>query len=151
MFASCTKTEESAPTRADELRNGKWKMIAGTHRLDPAIGADQLINYYEALPGCRKDDYLVFGAVQDGQQFSGEKCDLSDPDAVDFKWYLENNGNKINFYNAFQTFLGQEAVSANFLSYGPSEFTIRYMNFAKNQFDSLRNDTITYTYTFQKH
>jgi hypothetical protein len=150
VFASCKKEGESTPTREDELRSGKWKMIAGTHRWDPAIGKDTVIRYYDSLPACKKDDYLVFGQVQDGQQHSGNKCDLSEPDAVDFKWYLENNGSKINFYNAFQTFLGQEAVSAPFTSYGPSEFTIRYVEFMKNPTDTLRNDTVTYTYTFQK-
>ena len=150
LFTACNKTTETTPTREDELRSGKWKMIAGTHRWDPAIGKDTTIYYYDSLPTCKKDDYLEFGLVQEGAQHSGEKCDLSEPDAVNFKWYLENNGAKINFYNAFQTFLNQEAVSAPFINYGPSEFTIKYFEFVKNGIDSLRNDTVTYTYTFRK-
>jgi len=150
LFAACNKEAEKTITREDELRSGKWKMTAGTHRWDPAIGMDTVIHYYDSLPSCKKDDYLVFSESYAGTQNSGEKCDLSEPDAVDFRWYLENNGSKINFYNAFQTFLNQEAVSAPFVSYGPSEFTIRYFEFVKSTVDSFRNDTVTYTYTFRK-
>ncbi|HRO42747.1 MAG TPA: hypothetical protein PL009_07915 [Flavipsychrobacter sp.] len=150
LFTACNKKGETTVTREDELRSGKWKMIAGTHRWDPAIGKDTTIHYYDSLPACKKDDYLIFANSFAGTQNSGEKCDLSEPEAIDFRWYLENNGTKINFYNAFQTFLHQEAVSAPFLTYGPSEFSIRYFEFVKSGIDSFRNDTVTYTYTFRK-
>ncbi len=150
VFTSCNKNGEPTVTREDELRSGNWKMVAGTHRWAPAIGRDTTIHYYDSLPNCRKDDYLVFGPVRSGFQHSGEKCDLSEPDVVDFSWYLEENGAKINFYNAWQTFLHQEAVSARFLTYGPSEFTIRYFNMPASPINPEVRDTVTYTYTFRK-
>ena len=148
-FVACKKTE-STVSREDELRSGKWKMIAGTQRWDPAIGPDTVVHYYDSLATCRKDDFLVFGAGRAGTQNAGNKCELSEADAIDFHWYLENNGNKINFYNAFQTFLNQEAVSAPFISYSSSEFTIRYFNLLPNAVDTELRDTVTHTYTFQK-
>lgn len=149
-FASCNKKSEPTVTREDELRGGKWKMIAGTQRWDPAIGADTIVHYYDSLKVCAKDDYLVFKEGIEGTQNSGQKCDESTPDEVDFRWYLENNGKIINFYNAYATFLHAEAVSAPFVSYSPSQFTIRYQEFPKNPTASTLNDTVTYTYTFQK-
>jgi len=150
VFTSCNKSLEQSATREDELRDGKWKMVAGTQKWDPALGKDTTVYYYDSLPTCKKDDYLVFGPIQDGQQYAGEKCDLSEADAVDFKWYLEDNGKKINFYNAFQTFLHREAVTATFIAYGPSEFTIRYMELPANPEAPTKRDTVTHTYTFRK-
>ncbi|MBS1782525.1 MAG: hypothetical protein JSS78_05630 [Bacteroidetes bacterium] len=150
LIGSCTKSGDVKPTREDDLRSGKWQMSAGTLRFDPAIGADTTYNFFDSLPSCRKDDYLVFSAGMSGTQNSPTKCDPSQPDLVDFGWYLENNGNTINFINAFQTFLHQSAVSAPFTSYTGSSFTIQYRNFTKNIVDSLRNDTLTYTYSFKK-
>lgn len=148
-FASCQKAETTI-TREDELRDGKWKMVAGTHRWDHAIGPDTVIHYYDSLRACKKDDYLVFYTNFNGSQNSGDKCDLAEPDAVDFRWELYNNGSAINIWNAQHTFLHQEAVSAPFLSYEPSRFTIQYREFVKNTVNTSLNDTVTYTYTFQK-
>jgi len=150
VFSACNKSGDETVTREDELRSGRWKMIAGTQRVDPAIGMDTVIHYYDSLKTCQKDDYLTFLKGMAGTQNSGDKCDLAEPDAVDFSWFLENNGSTINFYNAFQTFLHQEAVTSPILNFTGSQFTIRYQNFVKNSIDTLRNDTVTYTYTFQK-
>jgi hypothetical protein len=149
-LSSCKKAETTV-TREDELRAGKWKMIAGTLRVDPSIGKDTIIHYYDSLPTCKKDDYIVFSSNFIGLQNTGAKCDLSEPDDVDFRWELYNNGNAINFWNADQTFLNEEAVSAPFIEYSTSKFTIQYMDFIKNMIDNKLNDTLTYTYTFQKY
>lgn len=150
VFSACSKAPENSPSKEDDLRGGKWKMVAGTQRLDPAIGMDTIYHYYDSLALCAKDDYLVFSENMDGTQNSGEKCDPSEPDVVDFKWFLENNGSKINFYNATQTFLHQSAVSAPFVSFGPNEFTIRYVELMASMDAPGKNDTMTYTYTFRK-
>lgn len=149
-FASCNKTSEPTVTRQDDLRSGKWKMIAGTIRWDPAIGADTIIHYYDSLKVCEKDDYLQFKEGIEGIQNSGQKCDESTPDEVGFHWYLENNGKIINIYNAYQTFLHREAISAPFTSYSPTQFTIRFQDFVPNFTTPSLNDTLTSTYTFQK-
>jgi len=150
-FIACKKSESSSVNREDDLRGGKWKMVEGTHRWDPAIGMDTTIHYYDSLPTCGKDDYLLFSSNFAGSQNSAEKCFPWEPDAVDFRWELYDNGNAINFWNADQTFLNQEAVSAPFTSYSASRFTIQYKDFVKNPVNNKLNDTVTYTYTFQKY
>jgi hypothetical protein len=148
-FSACDKAE-NPPTREDELRQGKWKKVAGTIRKDPAIGPDVTTNYFEELAPCKKDDYIIFRTNFDASQFSGDKCDLSEPDEIPFRWELYNNGNGINFWNANQTFFDQAAVSAPFLSYTSERFTIRYTEYPRNETDTLQRDTVTYTHTFGK-
>ena len=82
VFSACKKSETTI-TREEELRSGKWRMTAGTERWDPAIGRDTIIHYYDSLPACKKDDYLVFLSGMAGTQNSAEKCELSEPDDVD--------------------------------------------------------------------
>ncbi len=148
-LASCKKAE-TAVTRQDELRMGNWKMVAGTIKMDPAIGADTLIHYYDSLPACKKDDYMVFLTNYDGTQNSGTKCDASEPDMVQFRWELYDNGEGISFWNANNTFFGKPAVSAPFVSYTSSRFTIRYVEYVINAINNTKRDTITYTHTFAK-
>lgn len=148
-FASCEKAETPA-SREDELRSGKWKLVAGTAKWDPAIGLDTLVNYYNALPDCDKDDYLVFGTNFQGSQFSDGKCDPSEPDEVQFMWELYDNGTGIHFWYANETFFEQSAVSAPFVSYTSQRFTIRHTEYRPNPVDSHQRDTITFTHTFGK-
>ena len=148
-FASCS-TVESPITREDELREGKWKRTAGTEKWDPAIGVDTLIRSYDALPDCKKDDYLVFRTNFDGSQFNADKCDFSEPDEISFRWELVENGSKINFWSATQTFFNQNAVNASFVSYNPSQFTIKYTEYLRNPSDTTMRDTVVYTQTFSK-
>ena len=148
-FASCEKAT-TPESREDELRKGKWKKIAGTEEWDPAIGEDKLINYFAALDTCKKDDYLVFGTNFSVSQFTGVRCDNSEPEEIPFRWDLYDNGKSINFWSANQTFFNQSAVSAPFVSYSPNEFTIKYTEYLPNKTDSLKRDTVTYTHTFAK-
>jgi hypothetical protein len=148
-FASCS-TVESPTTREDELREGKWKRIAGTEKWNPAIGLDTLKYTFDSLHKCKKDDYLVFRTNFDGSQFNADKCDFSEPDEVSFRWELAENGGKIHFWSANQTFFNQNAVNANFVTYNPSQFTIRYTEYLRNPTDTTMRDTVVYTHTFAK-
>ncbi len=149
LFASCKKLE-SPVTREDELRSGRWKMSAGTIKVDAYMAIDTTYNYYDSLPECKKDDYMVFKTNYDATQNSGNKCDESEPDEIQFRWALYDNGNGINFWYANETFFGQPAISAPFINYTPSRFTIRYVQYYTSQIDKTKKDTLTFTHTFVK-
>lgn len=149
ILASCKKTEPTV-TREDELRMGKWKMVAGTIQVDPYVGKDTLIHYYDSLPGCKRDDYIVFKTNYVATQNSGEKCDPSEPDEIEFRWELFNNGTGINFWNANETFFGKPTISAPIINYNSSRFTIKYTEYWTSPVDNTKKDTLVFTHTFAK-
>lgn len=150
FFAACNKVDTPV-SREDELRDGKWKLNVATLRYDPYSGTDTVYNLLGAMPDCKHDDYLVFKMNYIGSQNSGSsKCDGSDPDEVEFRWELYNNGDAIQFWNAEETFFGTSGFKAEFFNYTTSRFTLRDTQYVASQVNSTQTDTFTYTYTFIK-
>jgi hypothetical protein len=148
--ASCQKPSAIA-TREDDLRMGKWIIVSEHEDVDPYSGNDTTYNIYDSiLASCQKDDYLVFGMNYRGTQNTGTKCSDADPDLVEFQWDLFNNGNGINFWFANETFFGEPAISAPFLNYSPTQFTIRYTKMPYSSVDPTQHDTLTITTTFRR-
>lgn len=155
LFAASCKKADNDLSRQEEMRGGKWKISAGTVRLDPYVGLDTVYLYkdYLALIGqsCKEDDYLEFQANYDGLQYSGStKCSTFEPDNVSFRWQLFDDDNGIYFLNANETFFAQTTVKAPFVTYGVGRFTIRYARYLQSSFDNTKFDTLTYTQTFSK-
>ncbi len=148
VFASCNKAEAPV-TREDELRSGRWKISGLTINHDPYIGQKAVYRVYDsAFANCDRDNYIEFSSNYLATQKNGEKCSGAEPDEVPFRWELEDNGEKINFWFADHTFFGQPAVSAPFLSYTENSFSIRFVEL--ETVHQNNQDTFTYTYTFQK-
>jgi hypothetical protein len=148
--ASCQKPTPPA-TREDDLRVGRWIVVSEYMEVDPFSGLDTTINLYDSVfTPCQKDDYLVFGMNHLGTQNSGNKCMISEPDFIEFQWDLYDNGKGINFWFANETFFGEPAISAPFLNYSPTRFTIKYTKFPYSLVDPTQHDTLTFTQTFQR-
>jgi hypothetical protein len=149
-FVSCEKTTVPA-TREDELRDGRWRRSNLTLKVDPFFGPDTLIQVYDSvLQQCEKDDYIVFRENYQATQNNGDKCSPAEPDEIPFSWELADNGEKINLWFANETFFGQPAVSAPFVSYTSGSFVIRYVELVTSQLDFTKKDTLTFTYHFTK-
>lgn len=151
FFTSCEKAT-TPTTREDELRDGRWKLSNVTLKIDPFIGNDTMIQVYDSVyKKCEKDNYIVFMTNRQATQNNHlEKCGAGEPDEIPFTWELYNNGEGINFWNANETFFGQNAVTAPFVSYTKGSFVIRYKELLPSGFDQKQRDTFTFTYYFNK-
>lgn len=151
LIVSCKKVE-TPMSREDELRAGKWKMSVSTLKQNPYLGTVTTTDLLAALPGCKKDDYLVFKEnYEASQNSSSSKCSSADPDEIMFRWELFDNGKTIHIWNATQTFFGLATYKTEFVNYSTDRFTLRRVVYQASPFDPAKFDTLAYTQTFVKY
>jgi len=154
LIVSACKKVDTPPSREEELRSGRWKHSAMTLKFDPYIGKDTTYNLYDSVPvwpACKKDNFILFAEGFDATQNRGDlKCDESEPETIPFHWYLSNDKKQINFYNADNTFFGMSSITADFMNYSTSKFTIQYVDLQPSHVNNTKKDTLTYTHTFVK-
>lgn len=155
VTSSCQKAE-TALSREEEMRGGKWRISGGTVEVDPFVGKDTTYTYNNYLgvikDTCKVDDYLVFLTNYDGEQYPNTfACSAADPDKVQFRWQLFDNDKGIYFLNATETFFREPTVKADFASYAVGRFTIRYTRYDTSLNNNTKFDTTVFTQTFTKY
>ncbi len=89
QFASCSKKDSSTP-KSTSLIVGTWNIvdIRSNIYLHPGDTTLEIFAYY---PTCAKDDYYTFNADGSMQyNYGAQKCDTSEPQAISYKWKLDN-------------------------------------------------------------
>ena len=107
FFAACNKKPKVDASMENMLRNGKWKLSAGTVAVRKPNGKDTTLDYLLFIPDCYKDDYLVFDSLKYGRRYSGSNtCSPADPEYFVFSWQLRNNNTIMDLYNGFNYIYG---------------------------------------------
>lgn len=95
VAVACTPEEATQPidaSKARMLKDGSWQLKA--YILIPDIAAEIPMpqDVYIAMPGCQKDDYIVFNNDYVLSIYQGlTKCNITDPDSVVYQYTLEND------------------------------------------------------------
>lgn len=148
IAGACTKPAEEAKTIHDTLRNGKWRQTSGTVRFQGQNGVDTTGNYFDNVPACIKDDYIVFkdnfgGVVEDADS----TCGIGDPRERPFTWEVMKAESKLNIFNARRNFQ-TSSVYGEIVSISDGNLSIRYTVY--EQFTPGDIDTLTYTNEYSK-
>ena len=92
---SCTPENDKVPidaSKARMLKDGSWQLKA--YILIPDIAAEVPMpqDAYTPLPGCQKDDYMVFNEDNMLLIYQGlTKCNITDPDSTVYHYQLESD------------------------------------------------------------
>ncbi len=107
IVASCNKPPQTNYSRESMLRKGKWHVTSGTLTLRKPNGVDTTLNYYNWIPLCHQDDYLVFDSLNKGYIFPGSNiCNAGDADSIGFSWKFENGETTLSLYDGFNNTFG---------------------------------------------
>ena len=145
-IASCTKLEEPE-TVQDMLRNGQWRQVSGSVRLQ-GHGVDTTTDYFADVPECVQDDYIVFnenfsGAMND----NAVSCGTGDPQEIPFTWEVKEAGARLNIFSA-QRFFRTGSVYAEIVTISDGKLSLRYV--VHDQTTPGIIDTLTYENSYSK-
>lgn len=123
-LSACKKEKNKAPTRAELLQQGKWKLYSAKY--------GGFIDLMEEFEDCQKDNLYTFGANHIIAVDEGEtQCDNSPGQTYeDGTWQLQNNDNEITIEGS--------AISAGF-----GKLTGKLLRIDGSQFEVAMDTTIS--------
>ena len=95
LAVACTPDEDKNPVDASKgkmLMHGSWQLSDYRYTPDIAAEVPVTMDYYTPLPGCQKDDYMIFNSGSLVSKYQGlTKCSINDPDSIVYNYSLEQD------------------------------------------------------------
>ena len=102
-IVSCQKKEDTDPIDVSKtvyVMDKKWELKAYTWLPDINDSASFPVDEYTPLPGCQKNNYLIFNTINRVSEYEGDtKCNVNDPDSTVYGYILSNNDAHLQIYS----------------------------------------------------